>query len=824
MLVSVMGTGPVPTAGAALASHSRVTATGSERRFVAGAGSAPEGYPRLENEFGYHDSSQAETFARYGLVITGSPPAPGAVTAIKRASPSTIVLEYFDLLQIQVPGWPNSTITYTDLYPGWWLTLAGTTLAAPLDVASTQVLVTDGSIIAKFLATSPDVLVNGESMHVTAVNGNTLTVERGYYSTATAHAAGARIAAHAVNWPGIWMANASSYCPIDPATGQTWDQYLATAATREIAKSGVDGIFLDGTGVSETSVSDGQVDANNDNVPDGGNGPSGTGWADGEASLVSLVRSLAPNTMIVSNPQDYPQVNGVELEQFQDAPGGWDWSFPTYMAFAGPNGVAPLSIVNPDTNDTGVQDLQVMRLGLATALMGNGYYVYDYGPQYHGETWWYDEYDNGAGSSLPTAVNATQTKLTVAPGTGGKFSVGDVVHVPDGTDIPYLLGDEQMLVTAIHGDVLTVERAYNGTQSYAHPIYSKVMTEAQIKAGQGWLGQPLDGATMLGTPGPNVLVNGSFEGTGSGWLSPWTTEDLSPAEFTVTQDTSTAESGQASAEVTISTASPGNAWYAALYQGGLSLSARTKYTLAFWAKGTSGESLHARVLQDASPWHPYGDSLFNLTSNWKQYVLTLTPYEDASPARVEFDLAQAQGTIWFDNVSFGPGDPNVWRRDFTHGTALLNATGSPQAVDLGPGYNRIAGTQDPSVNSGAPAPSVTLPANDAMILAVGAQAAGELSVSAAHRSITIVGSGFPSGRQVALYAYGLRGTRKTLIGTSSVPSPGFRVASIAQKKGPCGGGGFKHLEVDAWTTTSAGQWFKAATTRATVTCPGGRGT
>ncbi len=379
-------------------------------------------------------------------------------------------------------------------------------------------------------------------------------------------------------------------------------------------------------------------------------------------------------------------------------------------------------------------------------------------PTGHGQTWWYDEYDNGAGSSLPSAINATQTTLRVAPGTGGKFSVGDVVHVPDGND--NIHGDELMLLTGVHGDTLTVERGYNGTPADAHPVYSKVMTEAQIEAGQGWLGQPLDDASMIGTMGPNMLTNGSFDETGSSWLHPWTTFDQSPAVFSVTQDTSTAESGQASAKVTISTASPGYNWYAQLNQGGLSLTAGTTYTLTFWAKGTPGTSVTTHVVQ-TSPWDSYGDSGYILTTKWQMYTLVVTPSETTSSAEVMFDQAEGPGTIWLDNVSFGPGDPNVWRPDFTHGTALLNGTNSPQTINLGPGYNRIAGTQDPNVNNGAPAPSVTLPPHDAIILSVGVQAAGRLSVSATHRSITIAGSNFPSnGQDVVLYAYDMGGPER----------------------------------------------------------------
>jgi hypothetical protein len=44
-----------------------------------------------------------------------------------------------------------------------------------------------------------------------------------------------------------------------------------------------------------------------------------------------------------------------------------------------------------------------MRYGLATALMGDGLFSYDYGPDGHGDRWWYDEYGRPGGpdANLP---------------------------------------------------------------------------------------------------------------------------------------------------------------------------------------------------------------------------------------------------------------------------------------------------------------------------------------------------------------------------------------------------------------------------------------
>jgi hypothetical protein len=69
-----------------------------------------------------------------------------------------------------------------------------------------------------------------------------------------------------------------------------------------------------------------------------------------------------------------------------------------------------------------------------------------------------------------------------------------------------------------------------------------------------------------------------------------------------------------------------------------------------------------------------------------------------------------------DGTSLQRGDSNLWRRDFTNGTVLLNATNAPVSVYVGSGYRRIQGTQDRVTNSGAAVSSVTVPAQDALLL------------------------------------------------------------------------------------------------------------
>jgi chitodextrinase len=60
--------------------------------------------------------------------------------------------------------------------------------------------------------------------------------------------------------------------------------------------------------------------------------------------------------------------------------------------------------------------------------------------------------------------------------------------------------------------------------------------------------------------------------------------------------------------------------------------------------------------------------------------------------------------------------PNIWRRDFQHGIAILNNTAITATVDLGDEFRYIEGEQDKVANSGGVTRSVVLSAHDARVL------------------------------------------------------------------------------------------------------------
>jgi len=90
-----------------------------------------------------------------------------------------------------------------------------------------------------------------------------------------------------------------------------------------------------------------------------------------------------------------PYMDGYVLENFL---GDWGADYETGLAAADSNYIVIYAV---DTDDTGVQDLKRMRLGLTLSLLNdNTYFAYDFGPRDHGQAWWFPEYDVDLGEPL----------------------------------------------------------------------------------------------------------------------------------------------------------------------------------------------------------------------------------------------------------------------------------------------------------------------------------------------------------------------------------------------------------------------------------------
>lgn len=109
-----------------------------------------------------------------------------------------------------------------------------------------------------------------------------------------------------------------------------------------------------------------------------------------------------------------------------------------------------LIIYAVDTDDTGVQNLSRMRLGLTLSLLDdNTYFTYDIGPRDHGDAWWFPEYDADIG--LPLGEYYPYNN-----GYRRDFSKGSVVCAPD-ADVKVEFGVMHMdITTSKYGKSFTV--------------------------------------------------------------------------------------------------------------------------------------------------------------------------------------------------------------------------------------------------------------------------------------------------------------------------------------------------------------------------------
>jgi len=121
----------------------------------------------------------------------------------------------------------------------------------------------------------------------------------------------------------------------------------------------------------------------------------------------------------------------------------------------------------------------------------------------------------------------------------------------------------------------------------------------------------------------NLIQTGSFEHTGSNWLSPWTFRVVSPAQANISQVSWTKIDGNYAASVVL-TNSNSNAWYMQLGQDGISLKAGKTYTIVFWAKASKNRQIHVLVEQGFAPYAIFTNTTVNLTTNWQPYTIKYT--------------------------------------------------------------------------------------------------------------------------------------------------------------------------------------------------------
>jgi len=228
-------------------------------------------------------------------------------------------------------------------------------------------------------------------------------------------------------WPGTEMLNLSRPEAID---------FLASRVPPRIEGVDLDGVFVD----CMTAVFDSwaveietrkpvTIDADGDGKPDD-RSELNRAWTEGKRQLLEKLRRLIGEDIIIfingQRPADYakPYVNGNYLEDYVDyaITHNWDWTdiLRLYLDWCNLPHAPNVTTINAssgywpeyeagrrlppdeccDILEEGYRELRRMRFGLATALMGDGYYGFDLNTRWRGQHWWYAEFDAPLGKAL----------------------------------------------------------------------------------------------------------------------------------------------------------------------------------------------------------------------------------------------------------------------------------------------------------------------------------------------------------------------------------------------------------------------------------------
>ncbi len=308
-------------------------------------------YPRIANYFLKWDinEKEAEKLAKWDLLILDMELAinsPEQIRKIRQLNPDVIILAYITSQEIinNVYSYPNAILRqklYRNLDDSWWLK--------------------DSS--------------------------------------------GKRI----VYWSNTSMLNVSDGAGLNNK-GERFNDYLPKFVVENIQSSGLwDGVFYDNTWGDVAWVSE-NIDIKNNHTTLNSL-EIDKYWSDGFKKILSKTKQLTANDfIIVGNGRIYhpylPYLHGMMLEGFPsywESGGTWEGSVNTYLNLPNQTRKPSLPIINSYHGDR--TNYQIFRFGLGSALLGEGYYSFDFDVSCHTQTWWYDEYEVYLGKAISSPYN-----------------------------------------------------------------------------------------------------------------------------------------------------------------------------------------------------------------------------------------------------------------------------------------------------------------------------------------------------------------------------------------------------------------------------------
>ena len=212
---------------------------------------------------------------------------------------------------------------------------------------------------------------------------------------------------HLSDWPNAYVLNITDYCGKN-SSGQKFYDYLPQFVATNIMNTGLwDGVFYDNIWSSLSWFNQGNISLANNGKKNSANDLD-SAWKTGVKNILFKTRNLLPQAIIVANGSfnwDYQNyLNGWMLEDFPtpwENGGTWSGVIQSYLKLS--NSSQAYHIINASAG--GPSDYNRFRYGLTSALLGDGYYSFDYGSSNHAQFWWYDEYNNDLGDKQSVAYN-----------------------------------------------------------------------------------------------------------------------------------------------------------------------------------------------------------------------------------------------------------------------------------------------------------------------------------------------------------------------------------------------------------------------------------
>ncbi len=643
-------------------------------------------YPRLGMWWPNTWEQPITDIARYDWVIYGDYDKEN-LTAIKALNPNQLMLNSTNACELSfnpdpdAEPWENEDVLA--IPHEWFLTQVGATLTQAVDASTTTfhvtaLTVTDGEQTYDLFVPGDTALIAGESVYIDAVDEgtNTLIVQRGYVRPASSHPVGERIAAHITFWPNSWLLNVSTLSPtavISATIGaERWADYNARRATSLLLDPIWDGILLDRSDPNESWLIGNStartIDPDQSNTLLSDYSAFDAAWNAGLRQYEGKIRETVGDERIIF-------VN---------------WGMPNYDLLNGNNFEG-----FPDDN---------------ASAYGTPWGTAVFGP-------WLEK-----GSYFDWLAQAQQPNVSMIEtyeDDGGPDPTGDGSYDNPCEHPGFTPNYRKMrfgLATALLNDgFFSYEINTNGHGSLCLLWLDEYDNAG---AGRGYLGQPL-GAAQRAIPSlttPNLVSGGGFESQSD--LDNWDlwADSAEGYSATLALDTTAAAIDSASAKINI-LQTGGVDWRVSFSFEPLSVLSGTEYTLSFWAKSESPRSIDAWVQRTDDPWDTWlwYDS-FTLSDSWQHVELAAIASGSDTAAGLNFGLGEETGVVWLDDVHLQEGSRDVWRRDFSGGLALVNATLSKQTIPLGGYYRKISGSQAPLVNDGALVNQVILPPRDGLIL------------------------------------------------------------------------------------------------------------